>query len=173
MDQWHVELLSNAHDYAQFDCGKETLSNWLKSIARQFRKKDLAQTYVLVEPGQVIVLGYYSLAVSSVGFAEMPAATRKKLPQTMPIPVVLIGKLAVDKRIQGRGLGEFLFTDAIKRIAAVADQIGIQSIVIDAIDDEAKRFYLRYGCVAGEDQPLRLFYSIRDAHSSDDLAQNS
>jgi hypothetical protein len=164
VDKWRIELLSDAHDYAGFDCGKETLSNWLKSHAKPFRARDLAQTYVLVEPGQTLVHGYYSLSVSSVSFAEMPASNPwKKLPSRMPIPVALIGKLGVDKRVQGKRLGELLLVDAIKRIASMADRIGIQSIVVDAIDEEAKRFYLKYGCVAAQDQSLRLFYSIRDA----------
>jgi hypothetical protein len=164
VDKWHIEPLSDAHDYAEFDCGKDKLSSWLKASAKQFRAKDLAQTYVLVRSGQTIVHGYYSLTVSSVNFAEMPGSNPwKKLPERMPNPVALIGKLAVDQKAQGMRLGELLLVDAIMRIASMADTIGIQSIVVDAIDEEAKRFYLKYGCVAAQDQSLRLFYSMRDA----------
>jgi hypothetical protein len=166
VDKWHIEPLSDAHHCAEFDCGKDMLSNWLKLSAKQFRAKDLAQTYVLVRPGQILVHGYYSLTVSSVSFAEMPVSNPwKKLPQRMPIPVALIGKLAVDGKVQGEGLGELLLVNAIKRIASMADTIGIQSIVVDAIDEDAKRFYLKYGCVAAQDQSLRLFYSMRDARN--------
>jgi hypothetical protein len=164
VDKWHIESLNDAHQYAEFDCGKENLSNWLKLSAKQFRAKDLAQTYVLVRSGQTLVHGYYSLTVSSVSFAETPASNPwKKLPERMPIPVALIGKLAVDEKAHGKRLGELLLVNAIMRIASMADTIGIQSIVVDAIDEEAKRFCLKYGCVAAQDQSLRLFYSMRDA----------
>jgi predicted GNAT family N-acyltransferase len=164
--EWRIELLDDRHDYADFECGNSELSAWLKSHASQFRTRNLAQTYVLVQPGQTTAYGYYSLSVSSVSFEETPDTKPwKKLPKRMPVPVALIGKLAVDRRVQGQKLGGVLLADAVKRIAEIADEIGIQSIVVDAIDERAKAFYLRFGCVSAADQSLRLFYSIEAARA--------
>jgi predicted GNAT family N-acyltransferase len=164
VEQWQIEPLRDQHCLTDFDCGKPPLSVWLRHSARQFQERDLARVYVAVRPDQNLVCGYYSLSVSSVSFAEAPpSGPWKKLPQRMPIPVALIGKLAVDRKAQGNRLGGLMLVDALRRIAAMADRIGIQSIVVDAIDEEAKSFYLKYGFVAAVDQPLRLFYPMQAA----------
>jgi hypothetical protein len=167
---WRIELLGDRHECADFDCGNRELSAWLRSHASQFRARNLAQTYVLVEPGKSAVHGYYSVSVSSVSFEEAPDSKPwKKLPRRIPIPVALIGKLALDRRVQGQKLGGVLFADAVRRIVEIAEEIGIQSIVVDAIDEQAKAFYLRFGCVAAADQSSRLFYSVEAARKLVDM----
>ena len=108
----------------------------------QFEKKDLARTYVLIEVGSTLVKGYYSLSNHTVSFESLPTDQEKDLPR-IEMPVVLIGRLAVDRSVQGQKLGEFLLVDALRRSEYLAAKIGIRAVEIDAINQTAKRFYER------------------------------
>ena len=111
-----IELLTEKHDRASFDCGEPSLNEYLQRFARQNAENFLGRTYVAVAPGQTQIQGYYTISSSAVAREELP---EKRLPR-YPIPVVLMGRLTVDQQAQGQGLGELLLLDALKRAAQLA-----------------------------------------------------
>ena len=154
---WVIEPFDRLrHDRSGFDCGIPILNEWLITKMSQFEKKDLARTYVLIESGSSLVKGYYSLSNHSVVYEALPADQAKGLPQ-IDMPVVLIGRLAVDRSVQGLKLGEFLLIDALRRAEYLAAKIGVRAVEVDAINQSAKSFYQRYGFVALSDDPHHLF----------------
>ena len=113
------------YDRSEFDCGIDVLNDWLATKVRQFEKKDLARTYVLVESGLKTVKGFYALSNHTVVYESLPTDQARGLPR-IDMPVVLIGKLAVDLSVQRQGLGEFLLIDALRRAEYLAAKIGIR-----------------------------------------------
>lgn len=122
-------------------------------------KRRLGRTFVAIRRGESKVLGYYTLASSAVAFRSLPADAAKRLPRH-PVPVVLLARLAVDTTLQGQGLGRHLLVDAMHRSLALADQLGVYAIEVDAVDDEAGRFYDKYGFVALVDDPRHLYLPL-------------
>ena len=154
---WTVEPVDRrVHDRSGFDCGVPLLNDWVTTKVSQFEKKDLARTYVLVEAGDSLVKGYYALSTHTVIFESLPVDQTKGLP-TIDMPVVLIGRLAVDRTLHGQQLGEFLLVDALRRAEYLATKIGIRAVEVDAINASAKKFYERYGFLALKDDPFHLF----------------
>jgi GNAT superfamily N-acetyltransferase len=158
--KWRIEKLASGHDRAAFDCGKQPLNDFIQKYAGQNRRLGVSQTYVAIRPGSNRVEGYYAISSGAVLFATLPDETRKGLPR-YPVPVAHIGRLAVEKTAQGKGLGRVLLLDAMERILRAADFIGIHAIEVWAKDDEAKRFYLKYGFVPLLDDPFHLYISIK------------
>jgi GNAT superfamily N-acetyltransferase len=156
---WEVVPYTRQHDRTGFDCSKEPLNRFLHQQVTQYEKRNLGRTYVLVEPGQTRVLGYYTLAASQVSLDDLPEDQAKKLSRH-PVPVILLGRLAVDQSLQGQGAGKMLLHDALQRCVSVAEQIGSFAVFVEAIDDEAAKFYQRYGFQPFREQPLKLFLSI-------------
>jgi GNAT superfamily N-acetyltransferase len=154
-----IERLNNQHNRSGFDCGKQPLNDFLTRFASQYEKRNLARTYVLVRSGEAKVLGYYTLASSAIEFDSLPITLTKKLPQH-PIPAVLLARLAIDGSTRGQGLGGRLLRDCFERCLLLADQIGIHSVTVDAIDDEAARFYEYFGFTRFTEQPSKLFLPI-------------
>ena len=142
---WIIESFDRRrHDRSGFDCGVPLLNDWLATKAGQFEKKDLARGYVLIARGEASVKGYYSLSNHMVIFEALPEDQAKGLPQ-IDMPVVLIGRLAVDRSLHGQRLGEYLLIDALRRAEYLATQIGIRAVEVHAINDAAKHFYEKYG----------------------------
>jgi GNAT superfamily N-acetyltransferase len=139
MADWTIEPLADHHDRAAFDCGKPPLDDWIRRHVGQYQRRDLARAYVLVRPDQPRVHGCYAISNRHIDFAQMPSGWAKKLPQRLPLSAVLIGQLAVDRSVQGQGLGDVLLVDALGRILALADQVGVLAVVVDAIDDQGPR----------------------------------
>ncbi|SIO60898.1 Acetyltransferase (GNAT) domain-containing protein [Singulisphaera sp. GP187] len=160
MPEWAIEQLTGNHDHSGFDCGKQSLSEWIQRYAGQNDKRDTSRTYVAVRPVDFRVFGYYSLSSYQIRFEDMPAPIANRLPRKQPIPAALIGKLAVDKNAQGQGLGEILLMSALGRAVLLSQQIAINAVVVDAIDEQAKGFYLKYGFRALLDDPLHLFIPL-------------
>jgi hypothetical protein len=125
MPFWLIERLSRRHDRSAFDCGQPALNAWFAERAGQFDRKDLARTFVAVQSGQVDVLGYYAISTHRVLPQLLPVDEAKSLPQ-LDVPVALLGRLAVDLRSQGQGLGEHLLFDALRRRANFAQPCGIR-----------------------------------------------
>ncbi len=161
MPEWRVERLAGHHDRSDFDCGHPALSDWLRQHAGQSEDKDVTRTYVLVGPGHPRVLGYYAISACQVRYEELPPHSTKRLPKRMSIPAALLGKLAVDRTLQGQGMGGALLVDSLRRIHGLADEIGIRTVVVDAIDDQARAFYLHYGFEPMIGYPDRLFLGVR------------
>lgn len=158
---WEVEPFDRTrHDRSQFDCGVPLLNEWLATKVNQFEKKDLARTYVLVESEDVVVKGYYALSNHTVIYDALPDDQAKGLPR-IDVPVVLIGRLAVDLSTQGQGMGEFLLIDALRRAEYLATKIGIRAVEVDAINDPARKFYEKYGFISLKDDPRHLFLPLQ------------
>ena len=138
-----IETLQPDHDRSGFSCGKEPLDRYLTQQASQDLKRHLATVYVLCEPPSRTVIGYYTLSALSVAPQDLPEALARKLPRYPLLPAILIGRLARDQRYPGQRLGERLLLDALRRGLAMG--LGAIAVLVDAIDDEAARFYEAYG----------------------------
>ena len=156
---WVVEKLSSDHNRESFDCGKGLLNNFLRRLATQYRKKNLGQTYVVVTPNKRVV-GYYTISTSRVDFDNVPDNLRRQYPQ-IPIPVVLLGRLAVDQDFQGQGIGKTLLVRALRQAAELSDAVGIAAVEVHALDDKARSFYLKYGFTSLVDDLQHLYLPIR------------
>jgi GNAT superfamily N-acetyltransferase len=157
---WVIRRLSRQHDRTAFACGQPALDDWLQLRAGQYDKKDLARTYVAVRPAHEAVLGYYALSAHRVAFEALADEQGKGLPR-IDMPVILLGRLAVDKSVQGQGLGELLLLDALRRAQLLAEQIGIRAVEVDAIDEAARSFYLRFGFRSLADEPRHLYLPMQ------------
>jgi GNAT superfamily N-acetyltransferase len=154
-----IERLGKQHDRSAFDCGKPPLNDFLTRYVSQYEKRNLARTYVLVHSGEVKVLGYYTLASSAIEFDSLPEDQTKKLPEH-PIPAILLARLAVDQSLRGQSMGTLLLRDCFARCLSLADQLGIHSVKVDAIDDDAAKFYEHFGFTRFPEQPEQLFIPI-------------
>jgi hypothetical protein len=155
-----VELLQSHHDRATFDCGNTSLNNFLRHQARQNMDRHVGVTHVVVEAaGDTKILGYYTLVTRTIDRDIIPA---KGLPSG-PIGVVLLGRLAVDIAAQRRGLGKRMLLRSMKQTLSAATEVGIFALVVNAIDDAAKGWYLGldWGFVQLLDDPHHLYISIK------------
>ena len=153
------QLLSASHDVSAFDCGYPALDLWLQHKALANQERRASRTYVVVEGRSV--RAYYSLAAGSIEHADAISRLRRNMPN--PIPMALLGRLAVDRRIQGKGFGHGLLKDALQRMIQAADFLAIRGVVVDAIDDPAKAFYERFGFRPSPAMPLKLMITLEDA----------
>lgn len=156
---WKIEPLGSSHEKTGFRCGKPPLDEFLTRFASQYAKRGLARTYVAVRGEEKAVCGYYSLAVGGVPFENAPAELSRKLP-AHPIPVVLLARLAVDQSVQKAGLGRRLIGHAVENCLRVADQVGVVAVIVEAIDDEAVRYYQHYGFTLIPGVARQLFIRI-------------
>jgi len=156
MAQWDIQPLGRGHDRSAFDCGNVGLNEWLQKRSGQWQKKELARCYVAVPKGEARVVGYYAISSHHVGYDSLPAEQAKGLPR-IDVPVVLLGRLAVDQSVRGQGLGSLLLIDALRRAEQLAARLGIRAVEVDAIDETARQFYLKFGFTPLEDEPNHLF----------------
>jgi len=161
MQKWSIVRLDASHDRSSFDCGNQMLNEWLASHAGQYERRDLSRVYVAIRPGESTIRGYYAISMHRVVFDDMPAAESKGLPR-IDIPVLLIGRLAVDTSIQRQGLGSLLLVDVLRRALRISEQVGIRAVEVDAIDETAQAFYLRFGFHSLLDDPKHLFMPLRE-----------
>lgn len=154
-----MEPLTGGHDCGGFQCGNTLLDDYLRKYAGQHSRKHMGRTFVAVTPGDMTVVGYYTLSASSVSFEHAPDELIKTLPR-YPLPTALLGKLAVDESVQGQGLGAFLLIDALRRVVEISGQLAVVAVEVHAIDARAQAFYTRYGFQAFNDQPGHLFLSL-------------
>lgn len=154
--QADVEALSRKHDRSVFDCGNHDLNAFLRQFAGQNEDRGLSRTFVMTEAGQSQVIAYHCISSGAVSFEEMP---ERRLPR-YPIPVVHLGRLAVDLRYQGQRLGEFLLMDAFRRARHVSEQVGVYAVEVRAIDEAARQFYLKYGFTELKDDRLHMYLPI-------------
>lgn len=157
---WAIEELGPDHDRTAFSCGHASLDEFLRLYAGQNQKTGVSRTFVAVRPGQKIVLGYYSLAAGSVSLEDLTDEQRKRLPR-YPVPVATLGRLAVDTSAQRQGLGSGLLVDALCRVDHADRSIGIHAVEVVAIDEGARRFYLKYGFTELKDDSHHLFISLK------------
>lgn len=148
------------HDRSAFSCGSDELDAYLKRQAGQDQRRRVAACYVLVDEDGGRVAGYYTLSAGSVELEALPSEVSARLPRYPHVPVVLLGRLAVDGRYQGQGLGRRLLVDALLRALAVVPQVAAYAVVVDAKDEAAAQFYERYGFQRLLDRPLTLFLPV-------------
>jgi len=159
---WRIEPLGPHHDRAPFSCGNDSLDRYLKQQAGQDARRLAAAPFVLVASADPkTVAGYYTLSSHSIDLGELPAAVAKRLPRYPHVPATLLGRLAVDRRYRGQGLGEILLMDALRRALAQSSQIAAVAVVVDASDDAAARFYRRFGFLSFPERPDRLFLPMK------------
>ena len=154
--------LDATHEVDAFDCGDISLNDWLRKRARKNEREGASRTYVVCVERRVIA--YYCLAVGEVSHAEATGRCRRNMPD--PIPVMVLGRLAVDRAWQGKRLGRALLADAIKRTLGAAEVAGIRAIVLHAISDEAKRFYEQHGFTESPVAPLTMMITLKDARAA-------
>ena len=158
---YRIDPLSKNHERAAFSCGSATLDRYLQQQARQDAEKSVAAPFVLTAPPALRVLGYYTLSASLVNASELPDALAKRLPRYPQLPVTLLGRLAVDKTMTGKGMGQFLLMNALHRCSEVAANIAAMAVVVDAKDEEAEAFYRHFGFVPLQQGPRRLYLSMK------------
>lgn len=140
-----VQLLSKSHVRTGFDCGKPLLDNYIRTQASQDVKRDLSACYVMTEEGSDTVIGYYTLSSNSIERTTFPATMIARLPPSYgDLPTILMGRLAVDTKIKGQGLGEYLLINALNKCVEVSLTIGALAVVVDPIDEKAESFYSNY-----------------------------
>ena len=140
-----IEPLGQQHDRAVFACGAAPLDRYLQQQAGQDLRNKVSAVFVLCRPGSTAVLGYYTLSAAVIAPSELEPTVQKRLPRYAALPAVLLGRLAVDQRQQGRGYGKLLLIDALQRSRRIQSQVGAVAVTVVAKDDAARSFYERYG----------------------------
>ncbi len=159
MVDWIIEPFGKSHDRSAFTCGKPALDEFLRTRVSQYEKRRLGKTFVAVLQGEQRVRGYYTLAAGAVAFEHLPTVASTKLPKH-PIPVILLARLAVDLSAQGQGLGEKLLLDALQRSLDLSDSLGAHAVEVNALDDSAIAFYVKYGFSPLLDNPRHLYLPL-------------
>ena len=154
------QALNAKHQLGDFDCGKPALNDWLIRHAMQAQSSGSARTYVVVEGARVV--GYFSLAVGQADAMEVPDRIRKGM-GSYPIPVVILARLAVSLQDQGKGIGVGMLQEAIRRTIGIADQAGVRALLTHPIDEEASRFYRRFGFESSPIREQQLLLLLKDA----------
>lgn len=145
------------HDLVEFDCGMATLNDWLKKRAMKNQDSGASRTFVICNAGRVI--GFYALSSGSVERLSAPKNIARNMPDQ--VPVIVLGRLAIDLEFQKQKLGAALLKDAMLRTLSISQNIGVRSLLLHAISEDAKRFYLSYGFQESVIDPMTLFLSIK------------
>ena len=154
LETWHL--------VTSFTSGEPSLGHWLTVHAQKNEVMNASRTYVTLNKREVI--GYYALATGSVMHSLVPRVMKRNMPD--PLPLVVLGRLAVDQRFQGLGIGSDLLQDAIRRTIQVSEIAGVCSLLVHAISEEAVSFYQKHGFVASPFAPMTLFLKTKDMLSS-------
>lgn len=154
--RFRIEVLGAEHERERFSCGIPDLDSYLRERAGQDARRHIAATFVLLEASPV-VLGYYTLSQQVISLEDIPVETARRLPRYPLLPATLIGRLAVDVCRQGQGLGEFLLMDALLRSWEAAQTVASFAVRVDATDERARQFYMRYDFVPFPNDRLKLF----------------
>jgi GNAT superfamily N-acetyltransferase len=158
--EWREEPIGRHHDRKAFDCGAPELNEYLGRYARRNHRSGGAKTFVAVPPAEPArVLGFYSISPGAIEFARMPAELTRKLGR-YEVPVFRLGRLAIDRSVQGQGIGGDLFLAAGKRALAVSAEVGGVALAIDAKDQQAAGWHERFGALALRDDPLKLILPL-------------
>lgn len=156
-----TEALDSKHNRNNFSCGKDLLDNYFWRQANQDVKRKLSTCFVLPDTESDRIQGYYTLSSNSISNDSIPDSYRKKLPKSyLSIPTILLGRLAIDKSCQGKGIGRVLLIDSLKRCFDTSDFIGAYAVIVDPLDKEAERFYEKYGFIKLPDSG-KMFLPIK------------
>lgn len=150
--------LADHHELAEFTSGVGELDDWLVKRARSNHASGASRTFVLCEGNRVV--GYYALASGAITQAEAPGKIRRNMPD--PIPFAVLGRLAIDTAYQGKGIGRAMVRDAGFRLLQAAEVLGIRGLLVHAISEDAKAFYLALGFTPSPLDPMMLMVTLRD-----------
>jgi GNAT superfamily N-acetyltransferase len=150
-----IDLLNSTHGREEFHCGIEALDRYLRQQASQDLRRYIATPFVMHDLDADRVAGYYTLAATSVRLEALPEKMQKQLPRYPLVPATLLGRLAIDERYQGQGLGAFLLVDALKR--SLLSEIASMAVIVDAKDERARAFYEHHRFTPFPEQPRRLY----------------
>ena len=151
------DLLTAAHGVAAFDSGVASLDDWLRRRALANQVSGASRIYVVATPEDRVV-GYYALASGALAHADAPSRIKRNMPD--PVPMAVIGRLAIDRSMQGRGLGVALLQDAVLRVRQAASIMGIRGVLAHAISDDARAFYEHHGFIASATNPFTMILSV-------------
>lgn len=154
------EPLTAGHALDGFDSGVASLDDWLRRRALQNQGSGASRTFVVCDGDAGRVVAYYALAASAVAVDATPGRFRRNMPD--PVPVVVLARLAVAQSHHGRGLGRALFQDAAHRVIQAAEGVGIRGLLVHAISDEAKAFYVRLGLAPSPIEPMTLMVTVAE-----------
>jgi GNAT superfamily N-acetyltransferase len=157
--------LASTDNCANFDCGERSLNEWLRARALKNEATGASRTFVSIEADTKEVAGYYCLSASSLLLEDAPGGLRRNMPR--PIPVILIGRLAVDERYKGQGLGASLFQHAVLKGIEASRIVGARAFIIDALDEAAESFYRKFGFILMPPASKRAMYLlVNDAEAT-------
>ena len=152
-----IAPLGKQHDRKSFDCGEPSLNQYLHRYASQDIRRRVNRVFVASPPDATQqVIGYYSLSAGGLDATDLPEEFRRRLPR-YPVPVVLLGRLAVAKSHQGKGLSAILIADALQRIVQASRVMAVFAVIVDALNDRVAEFYQQFGFIPLPSQPLKLF----------------
>ena len=155
-----IEALARHHDRSRFCCGSDALDRYLRRQASQDARRNVSRVFVAVPDALEEVAGFYTLSAGSVERETLPESAMKRLPR-YPVPVALLGRLGVDRRWSGQGLGSALLLDALRRVLHASNALAVYAVVVDAKDERAQAFYEHFGFIALPGTARRLFLPIR------------
>ena len=155
-----IELLQKSHNRKDFDCEEQSLNLYLKESARQNSRRQIGQSYTAVFPNEKRVLGYYTVCAGRISFESLPSGSENLPPY--PIPTLHLARLAVDKSMQGQGLGRLLLFEVLKLASHLSNQVGVYAVDVFALNEDARTFYLKHGFLELEDEKFHLFLPIKD-----------
>jgi len=155
-----IQELGSHHRKNDFSSDEPSLDDYLRRYARQNQKKNIAKPFVaspLSDPEAIV--GYYTLSMGSVSHDDLPREAARKIPR-YPVPVAMLGRLAVDARWQGKGIGKVLLADAAQRVVQTSSQVAVYALVVDALHEKAAGFYRGFHFIPFPSQPMRLFLPL-------------
>jgi GNAT superfamily N-acetyltransferase len=155
-----IAPLGKQHDRKSFDCGEQSLNDYLHQYASQDMKRRINKVFVASPPETPQqVIGYYGLSAGSLVTDDLPEELQRRLPG-YPVPVVLLGRLTIAESSQGMGFGSILLADALQRIARASQVMAVYAVVVDALNERAAQFYRQFGFIPLPNQPLKLFLPL-------------
>lgn len=158
---FHIEPLAS-HDRTAFNCGESSVDEWFQERAGQMSRKGLAAVHLMVEQATGAIVGFYTLSNFTVVATELSAKVGKEMPNNIPLPAHLIGQLGVDRRFQGRGFGEVLLYDALKRAHRLTVESASLGVVVHALNERVAAWYRRMGFEPFPEHPLHLVMRMKD-----------
>lgn len=156
-----VLLDSKKHQRENFDCGIESLNKYIKKVASQDLKRKAATVFVLIDSIEPNVIAYYTLSSFSLELAEIEPIWAKKLPRYPLLPATMLGRLAVDQKYRGKGLGQLMLVDAMKKSYQASQQIASVALLVEAIDERAVEFYQKFGFMDFQSSRQRLYLPMK------------
>ena len=154
-----IEALQGSHDRSRFDCGSKALDRYIRRQASQDTRRNVTRVFVAIPEESNKVAGFYTLSAGSIERDALPEKQAKRLPR-YPVPVALLGCLAVDRRWSGQGLGSALLADALRRVVRASAAFAVYAVVVDAKDEQAQAFYEHFGFIGLPGAKRRLFYPV-------------